>query len=116
MSREVDDEAIDGYLSVICAFPRRKPLSGKFANSNRRTGCAGKTGKIETKRYWSAGFFNTKIKITEEEAIVETTQNSARINPKLRMISEVPLGAFLSGGVDSSIVVALMAQESAKRR
>lgn len=61
-------------------------------------------------RYWLPDF-SKKIKITEEEAIDETTR-ILRESTKLRMISEVPLGAFLSGGVDSSTVVALMAQES----
>ncbi|HTK26863.1 MAG TPA: asparagine synthase C-terminal domain-containing protein, partial [Pyrinomonadaceae bacterium] len=69
-----------------------------------------KDGKVETKRYWLPDF-SKKIKITEEEAIEETTR-LLREATKLRLISEVPLGAFLSGGVDSSTVVALMAQES----
>ena len=58
----------------------------------------------------AAGFFE-KIKITEADAIEETTR-LLRESTRMRLISEVPLGAFLSGGVDSSTVVALMAQES----
>jgi asparagine synthase (glutamine-hydrolysing) len=69
-------------------------------------------GQIETKRYWLPDF-SKKIKISEEEAIEETTR-ILRESTRLRMISEVPLGAFLSGGVDSSTVVALMAQESSR--
>ena len=69
-----------------------------------------KDGEIETQRYWLPDF-SKKIKISEEEAIEETTR-ILRESTRLRMISEVPLGAFLSGGVDSSTVVALMAQES----
>ncbi len=109
VSREVDHNAIDSYLSYLCvpapqtAFKQiRKLEPGHWL---RWTG-----GRIETKRYWLPDF-SKKIKITEDEAIAETTQ-ILRESTRLRMISEVPLGAFLSGGVDSSIVVALMAQES----
>src|SRR5215213_7196467 len=110
LTREVDYEAIDNYLSYLCvpapltAFKQiRKLEPGHWLRW--------KDGKIETKRYWSPNF-SKKIKITEEEAIEETTR-ILREATKLRLISEVPLGAFLSGGVDSSAVVALMAQESA---
>src|SRR6185503_13778721 len=64
------------------------------------------------KRYWRPDF-SKKIKISERDAIEETTRH-LRESTRLRMISEVPLGAFLSGGVDSSTVVALMAQESSR--
>ncbi len=49
--------------------------------------------------------------IDEKEACVELTER-LRESVKLRMIAEVPLGAFLSGGVDSSAVVATMAELS----
>lgn len=111
ISREVDYEAIDAYLSYLCvpapltAFKQiRKLEPGHYL--------IWKDGKIETKRYWLPNFSN-KIKISEEEAIEETTR-IVRESTRLRMISEVPLGAFLSGGVDSSTVVALMAQESSQ--
>ncbi len=69
-----------------------------------------KNGEIEMKRYWLPDF-SKKIKISEEEAIEETLR-ILREATKMRLISEVPLGAFLSGGVDSSAIVALMAETS----
>jgi asparagine synthase (glutamine-hydrolysing) len=109
ISREVDHEAIDKYLSYLCvpapltAFKQiRKLEPGHWLRW--------KAGEITTKRYWQPDF-SKKIKISETEAIEETTR-LLREATRLRMISEVPLGAFLSGGVDSSIVVALMAEES----
>ena len=104
VSREVDLEAIDNYLSYLCvpapltAFKQiRKLEPGHWLRW--------KAGEIETKRYWQPDF-SKKIKITEEDAIEEATR-ILRESTRLRMISEVPLGAFLSGGVDSSAVVAL---------
>jgi asparagine synthase (glutamine-hydrolysing) len=111
ISREVDLQAIDAYLSYLCV---PAPLTAYKQIRKLEPGhwLKWKSGAIETRRYWQPDF-SKKIKISEEEAIEETTR-ILRESTKLRMISEVPLGAFLSGGVDSSIVVALMAQESSQ--
>ena len=109
ISREVDHEAIDSYLSYLCV---PAPLTAFRQIRKLEPGhwLRWKDGRIETQRYWQPDF-SKKIKISEEEAVEETTR-LLRESTRLRMISEVPLGAFLSGGVDSSTVVALMAQES----
>lgn len=109
ISRAVDAGAIDNYLSYLC-IPAPMTAYKEIRKLEPGHWLRWKAGAIETKRYWLPDF-SKKIKISEEEAIDETTR-IMRESTQLRMISEVPLGAFLSGGVDSSIVVALMAQES----
>ncbi|MEO2048026.1 MAG: XrtA/PEP-CTERM system amidotransferase [Pirellulales bacterium] len=64
-------------------------------------------------RYWDIQFGNTTPQLSEQTAaveLVERLQDAVRV----RLISDVPLGAFLSGGVDSSAVVALMAELQAE--
>jgi len=109
ISRDVDHKAIDSYLSYLCV---PAPLTAYQQIRKLESGhwLKWKGGEIETKRYWLPNF-SKKIQISEEDAIEETTR-LLRESTKLRLISEVPLGAFLSGGVDSSTIVALMAQES----
>lgn len=111
ISREVDFDAIDSYLSYLCV-PAPQTAFKQIRKLEPAHWLRWKDGKIETKRYWLPDF-SKKIKISEEEAIEETTR-IVREATKMRLISEVPLGAFLSGGVDSSTVVALMAQEDSK--
>jgi len=72
-----------------------------------------KGGNITVKRYWKLDY-SKKIDIPEEDAAEEVTR-LLKEAVKARLRSDVPLGAFLSGGVDSSITVALMSEVSGRR-
>ena len=65
-------------------------------------------GKTSTSTYWAPDF-DTKIKIPYEEAL-ETTKGLIEAAVSRRLISERPLGSFLSGGYDSTVVTAYMAK------
>lgn len=65
----------------------------------------------EPTRWWAPDF-SRRIAASEGEA-AEHLSHLLRAAVRSRMVSDVPLGAFLSGGVDSSAVVALMAEASA---
>jgi len=67
-----------------------------------------KDGNISISRYWELDY-SRKIDISEEDAQSELLRILSGA-VKTRLYSDVPLGAFLSGGIDSSTVVALMAQ------
>ncbi len=112
VSREIEPEALDYYLSFMC-IPA--PLTAYRAIRKLEPGhwLRWRKGEIEVQRYWQPDF-SKKLAIDEEEA-GERTVEILRDAVRVRLMSEVPLGAFLSGGIDSSAVVALMAQESSER-
>jgi len=112
VSRDVDYEAIHHYLSFICV---PAPLTAYRAIRKLEPGHSllWQDGEIKLERYWQLDF-SKKVSLNEEEAgerVVELLREAVRV----RLMSEVPLGAFLSGGIDSSAVVALMAQESSEQ-
>lgn len=65
-------------------------------------------GKITTSRYWNLEFGNKHVGAEGEleERLFDEIDEAVRV----RLVSDVPFGAFLSGGLDSSIVCALMAK------
>lgn len=65
-------------------------------------------GKVSTGRYWQLDF-TSKLQGTEGE-LAERLLSEIDEAVRIRLVSDVPFGAFLSGGLDSSVVVALMAR------
>jgi asparagine synthase (glutamine-hydrolysing) len=66
-------------------------------------------GQIKIRQYWNLPTYGTHEPPSEEECLEELDHRLAEA-VRIRLISDVPLGALLSGGVDSSIVVGLMAR------
>lgn len=67
---------------------------------------------LKTEQYWDIDY-RDKIRISEADAL-DALEEKLTEAVRLRMISDVPLGALLSGGVDSSVVAALMSKLSGK--
>jgi asparagine synthase (glutamine-hydrolysing) len=71
-------------------------------------------GRWRAEPYWSVSYDGERLKIGEEEAADEL-RSRLRESVRMRLISDVPLGVLLSGGIDSSTVAAL-ACEAAEGR
>ena len=70
-------------------------------------------GKLSVSQYWDLPEYGTHSPASEEECLQELERRLAEA-VKMRLIADVPLGAFLSGGADSSTIVALMARSSSR--
>ncbi|MBP90516.1 MAG: asparagine synthase (glutamine-hydrolyzing) [Planctomycetaceae bacterium] len=109
VSREIDPGAIDEYLTYqYIPYPKtifrgiKKLPPGHLA--------VFQDGKLDVQPYWQPNF-NTEISISPSAACEKLTELLSS-SVEMRMRSDVPLGAFLSGGIDSSLIVALMQQRS----
>ncbi len=109
--RGIDHEAIHHFLTLMYV---PSPGTGFVGIEKLPAGHSLtldlKTGKHEIKKYWELSYDTDEEATLEEweEKIMSTLEESV----KLRMIADVPVGAFLSGGIDSATVVALMSRHS----
>jgi len=70
-------------------------------------------GELRVRKYWDLPEYGTHGPMSEEECLEEMEARLAEAT-RIRLISDVPLGALLSGGTDSSTIVALMARASSR--
>lgn len=69
-----------------------------------------KNGQFERHYYWQIENSSEKIEIKERDEVKKQVRRLLTESVERRMVSDVPLGAFLSGGIDSSALVGLMAE------
>jgi len=112
LRREINPEALDAYLTFgyvpdpLCILRGvRKLPPGHFLTFN--------DGRLAMTQYWDFRFEPDEAAETRRaEDYLEELRALLDEAVRIRLISDVPLGAFLSGGVDSSAVVGLMARHS----
>ena len=109
ISRELDLEALDAYFAYRYVPAPLTALRAVRKLPPAHTLTFGPRG-IRLERYWSLDY-GRRFEGTAQEALEEIRSHLRRAVRK-RMVSDVPLGAFLSGGVDSAAVVAAMAEAS----
>jgi asparagine synthase (glutamine-hydrolysing) len=102
---EIDLEALDLYLSLQYVPDPLTIYQGIYKLPAAHT-LVWENGQAHIQRYWD---FEYQPKHTaSEDELIEELRARLREAVKIRLLSERPLGAHLSGGIDSSIVVALM--------
>ena len=112
LQRVIDPAAVEDYFAYGYVPEPRTIFRGALKLPPACTLVLRRGEKLrEPREYWDIPF-KPGPALTEQEAIEELTVR-LRDAVKVRLMSEVPLGAFLSGGVDSSGVVAMMAGLSA---
>jgi asparagine synthase (glutamine-hydrolysing) len=107
LGREVEPRAIVAYLGLqyvphpLCAFRRVRKLPPATVMTVDASG-------TRARRYWSLDY-GRKPDVIDEDELADRLWEHIVEATRIRLMSEVPLGAFLSGGIDSSAVVAAMA-------
>ena len=103
-------EALDAYLTLLYV-----PSPGTIYRHVRALPpghvLVAERGHVRISRYWDLTFAGTGDP-ANEKAYLAALDALIRESVKMRLVSDVPLGAFLSGGIDSSAVVAYMSETS----
>jgi asparagine synthase (glutamine-hydrolysing) len=107
IARDVDEVALHHYLTYGY-IPTPKTAFRQIRKLPPASILVWEGGRISIERYWTLRY-TPKLEIDEAEAAGQLL-TLLREATRMRLMSEVPVGAFLSGGIDSSAVVALMAE------
>ncbi len=108
--RAVDEESLFHYLSFLTTPAPLTLFSGIRKVPNGTWLRVQEDGSIEERRYWDVWDHTKPLIDTDEDAIAEQLLAELRTSVRLRKVSDVPVGVFLSGGIDSSVNAALFSE------
>ncbi|HEY3921236.1 MAG TPA: asparagine synthase (glutamine-hydrolyzing) [Gaiellaceae bacterium] len=108
--RAVDEESLFHYLSFLCVPAPRTLFRGIAKLEAGSWLRAGADGRVEERRWWDAWDDVDPLVGVSEREIEERVLEELRTSVRLRKVSDVPVGVFLSGGVDSSTNAALFSE------
>ncbi|MBI3760530.1 MAG: asparagine synthase (glutamine-hydrolyzing) [Chloroflexi bacterium] len=110
VKRKVDDEAFYHFLTFLTTPPPRTLFKDIFKLPAGHRATIGEDGQLRVEEYWDV-FDNARVEpgLSEDEHAARLVAK-LRESVKLRMVSDVPFGVLLSGGIDSSTNTALMAE------
>jgi asparagine synthase (glutamine-hydrolysing) len=106
ISRDLDLQALADYLTYLYV-PSPKSIFKAIRKLPPAHRLTLREGKVTVERYWDIQF--EPVEEFSETQWIDKISAGITESVDMRLISEVPLGAFLSGGIDSSIVVGTMA-------
>jgi asparagine synthase (glutamine-hydrolysing) len=110
VGRELDPLALDAYLALQYV-PGEETGVGGVRRLLPGHVLVWEDGRAETQPFWSLR--QDERDLTDDDWL-ELVRETVTAAVRRRLVSDVPLGALLSGGIDSTIVVGLMAQESSE--
>lgn len=110
VKRELDYAALDDFLTYLYVPEPRTIFQGISALPPAHW-LEWQDGRLHLERYWDVEFKPEKRDLQD---YVEELQQTLSEAVAVRLVSDVPLGVFLSGGLDSSTVAALMARQAAE--
>jgi asparagine synthase (glutamine-hydrolysing) len=112
VEKEVNDNAIHHYLTYQYAPSPETIFEGIKKLPPAHYLLYDRFGNVKMERYWRLNFNSSHQTVTDLEELTDRMRTELETSVKLRLISDVPLGAFLSGGIDSSLIVGMMAKLS----
>ena len=107
--RKLNEDAFSIFMA-LGYVPKNKTLINGIVCLAPGTVLTLQNGKVSQTKFWSHRYKQLQIYSIQE--YLKQLETQLRLSVKRRMLSDVDFGAFLSGGVDSSLIVALMAENS----
>lgn len=114
VERKVNDTAIHHYLTYQYVPSPDTIFEGMQKLPPAHYLLYDRDGNLKIERYWKLHFNSTHQTYPDLQELNDRIRTELEESVRLRLISDVPLGAFLSGGVDSSLIVGIMARLSEK--